>query len=135
MENHSYINNQFIPYEQALKLKELGFDEECFAWIDTPKLELVFTNTKNSHERFITLSYKDCCAAPLWSQAFDWFRVKHRLDSYVSQQTKSIAIYEINQISLSDKEVPYSYVDFGFDTYEEARLECLKKLIEVSYRI
>ena len=24
------IENEFIPYEQALALKELGFDEPCF---------------------------------------------------------------------------------------------------------
>ena len=26
------MNKEFIPYEQALELKELGFDEECFGW-------------------------------------------------------------------------------------------------------
>lgn len=24
------MTNEFIPYEQALQLKELGFNEECF---------------------------------------------------------------------------------------------------------
>jgi hypothetical protein len=26
------MEKEFIPYEQALALKELGFDEPCFAW-------------------------------------------------------------------------------------------------------
>ena len=26
------MNKEFIPYEQALELKELGFDEECFKY-------------------------------------------------------------------------------------------------------
>jgi hypothetical protein len=26
------MNKEFIPYEQALDLKELGFDEPCFGW-------------------------------------------------------------------------------------------------------
>lgn len=26
------MNREFIPYEFALKLKELGFDESCFGW-------------------------------------------------------------------------------------------------------
>ena len=26
------MNKEFIPYEQALELKELGFDEECFGY-------------------------------------------------------------------------------------------------------
>lgn len=30
----NYIRNQFCSYEIALKLKELGFDEKCFAIYD-----------------------------------------------------------------------------------------------------
>ncbi len=26
------MNKEFIPYEQALALKELGFDEPCFGY-------------------------------------------------------------------------------------------------------
>lgn len=28
------MNKEFVPYEQALALKELGFDEPCFAYYD-----------------------------------------------------------------------------------------------------
>jgi hypothetical protein len=28
------MENEFIPYEQALALKELGFDEPCLAYYD-----------------------------------------------------------------------------------------------------
>ena len=28
------MDKEFIPYEQALALKELGFDEPCFRWYD-----------------------------------------------------------------------------------------------------
>ena len=31
MENHSDISKNFIPYDLALELKYLGFNEECFA--------------------------------------------------------------------------------------------------------
>ena len=30
------IEELFVPYELALKLKEKGFDEECFAWYHCP---------------------------------------------------------------------------------------------------
>ena len=26
------MKNEFIPYEQALQLKELGFNEQCFGY-------------------------------------------------------------------------------------------------------
>ena len=28
------ITKEFIPYTEALSLKELGFDESCFRWYD-----------------------------------------------------------------------------------------------------
>ena len=28
------MEKEFIPYEQALALKELGFDKPCFRWYD-----------------------------------------------------------------------------------------------------
>ena len=31
------MREQFIPYEQALNLKELGFDEPCFATYNSDK--------------------------------------------------------------------------------------------------
>ena len=60
------MNNEFIPYEQALELKELGFDDYNIAWyadIDE-KPRIVFLNYGNH--------WKIC--APLYQQAFRWFR-------------------------------------------------------------
>jgi hypothetical protein len=33
------MNKEFIPYEQALELKELGFDEHCFCFFN-PKYSI-----------------------------------------------------------------------------------------------
>ena len=64
MENHSNINNQFIPYNLALELKELGFDEECFGWY-SPVMNglLIYCNSTNdgTEEKY--------CTAPLWQQS------------------------------------------------------------------
>ena len=32
------MNKEFIPYEQALDIKELGFDEVCFTYNDDSKM-------------------------------------------------------------------------------------------------
>ena len=50
------MNKEFIPYEQALELSELGFDEECFTYNDNSK---IFR------------------AGVLYQQAFRWFREKY----------------------------------------------------------
>ena len=55
------MKNQFVPYELAVKLKELGFDEECFgSWTD----DGLFCH---GYSRYNMLKH---CVSPLWQQAF-----------------------------------------------------------------
>jgi len=99
------MEKEFIPYEQALELKELGFDELClFYYSDNEALRIY-------HQSEI---YDDLIGAPLYQQAFRWFREKY--DLYIS-----IVHYE-NGYSINDLR--------RFDTYEEAELACLKELIK-----
>ena len=115
---------EFIPYEQALELKELGFDEECFGYYSFSEkitLKSCFNRTP------IILSGKKC-SIPLYSQVFRWFREKHNLESHVKKDW----IDGILQGYESIIECLDGYIDVGtFKTYEEAELECLKKLIEI----
>ena len=103
------MNKEFISYEQALELKELGFDELCLAWHNSGRLFIDNYNAINSK-----MDFDYCCALPLYQQAFRWFREKY--DLFIS-----ITHYE-NGYSINDLR--------RFETYEEAELECLKKLIE-----
>ena len=116
---------EFIPYEQALELKELGFDEEClgyYSFSEKITLKSCFNRTP------IILSGKKC-SIPLYSQVFRWFREKHNKYCFielVDNMKFDYVLYEDIQ--------PDECVDFGdgpFNTYEEAELECLKKLIEI----
>ncbi len=54
------MNKEFIPYEQALELKELGFDEPCFGCYDEKR---VFGLTVMSIKQYYTNSKEDtfCC--------------------------------------------------------------------------
>ena len=132
------MKEQFIPYEQALELKKLGFDEKCMASFKDGEFGWYFyTNSILTKEL-----YKGChCAtAPLWQQAFDWFREKHNLS------IQPFAVWDLEDEEIDFiKNKPSFYItdDFiynenksiensdRFKTYEEARLECLKKLIEI----
>ena len=108
----------FIPYEQALELKVLGFDEPCFAIYYNPSKELFIGGTINPFTKEIRT------LAPLYQQAFRWFREKHTLGAIVSQFGWGIE-NEFGQIihNISDDENPLCY--------EEAELACLNKLIEI----
>jgi hypothetical protein len=102
------MEKEFVSYESALALKELGFDEPClsFRYIE-----------KNKPEE-----------APTYSQAFRWFRENHSLFPYVEYLLEEKFDYVIVS-KMYDK--PVDYLDGKFDTYEEAELACLKKLIEI----
>jgi hypothetical protein len=117
-------NKEFIPYEQAVALKELGFDETCFGFHS--KIHgLMMVKTSGSSSL-----YKDAgeCLAPLYQQAFRWFRENYDMIHNVDRIFKDEFGYTI---TLGDNE-PIN--GLWFNSYEEAELECLKKLIEIINR-
>ena len=119
------MKTEFIPYEQALELKELGFDEPCLAFYNGKFLESTDYNFDNSTPKDIGL----CIVAPTFSQAFRWFREKHGLVGIIKFGTNDFTynVYNEDGMGLLTKE------SLNFNgNYEEAELECLKKLIEIS---
>ena len=113
------MKEEFVPYEQALALKELGFDEPCFG-LYAPPSKTVFLH------HYGLLSAKEQILAPLYQQAFRWFREKYKIDSYHIEPTNSMIGNSYGVLRLST-----ATFNGGFKTYEEAELECLKKLIEI----
>ena len=67
------------------------------------------------------------CSAPTYQQAFRFFREKYNLFGQVNIRT--YYIYEISNDGIAIKMA--SQYDKLLNTYEEAELECLKKLIEL----
>ena len=123
------MNREFIPYEQALELIKLGFDEECLGWYpkDTAALSLynVFIGKPSLG------SYKLLAFAPLYQQAFRWFRDNHGLHHEIKKEkgindSTNIFFVPITQSGLKKK-----LTHTPQHTYEEAELACLKKLIEI----
>ena len=136
MENHSDISKNFIPYELALELKELGFDEECLALYQSNHNNKPFININNKINIEALLSGKIknegiqyLIKAPLYQQAFRWFREKYMLSGeiYIFKNIWNFDIEDINNsIQLYTSDIT------SYSTYEEAELECLVKLIEIA---
>ena len=130
------MKKEFIPYEQALALKELGFDEPCLAhWYnETPTNSegqcLVYYKKPWDNQKIINGVIRDYYFAPTYSQAFRWFREKYNLFGYSYPNDYQMYGYRIVELKSSEnKELIY---DWGtLNTHEEAELECLKKLIEI----
>jgi len=64
------MKQEFVPYELAVKLKQLGFNEECIAYYDLRNYLEFYggDNLKDTH--CVQLN------TPLFQQAFRWFREK-----------------------------------------------------------
>ena len=144
------MEKEFIPYEQALALKELGFNEKCLSHYTSfgyynDKQELKWRRPIFSLINGVEISNKDLTwqedetvilkqvTPPLYQQAFRWFREKYDLHSHIRESLSFDKILEfVSQINGSY----VTHNDFDkhinrFETYEEAELECLKKLIEI----
>ena len=104
------MKNEFIPYEEALALKELGFDEPCFGfWSKIHGLFITTTSGKLNENAGEAL-------APLYQQAFRWFREKYGWTNPTRQ-----LIFILDKTAQTDNPM----------SYEEAELDCLRKLIEI----
>lgn len=130
------MEKQFVTYKIALKLKELGFDEFCFAHYCNGDLITKTAILKSSTMQYYQQNninpsnqYKDQkCTAPLWQQVIDWFRIKY-----------GIIIELLYQGGLYSDTFKYSYQIWSNQTtpisdtmeYEEAREQAILKAIEL----
>ena len=107
------MKTEFIPYEQAVELKELGFDEPCFGY--------------RSEGADVMIKHIPHCviSAPTFSQAFRWFRKNYGLIGEIFSQLRPS-----NKFMYGFKIAGSDVIFDGFHTYEEAELACLKELIK-----
>jgi hypothetical protein len=135
------MDKEFVPYDIALAMKELGFDEPCFGYyaiyIKTVDFDL-FRDCEWEHR---TNTYWNSeiaqdesapyTVAPLYQQAFRWFREKGYgfIDKpfYNSLKTPNIT-YVIDIIEWSTGGVANMA---KAESYQEAQDACLRKLIEI----
>ena len=88
------MKEQFVTYEIALKLKELGFDEECFGAFITKDRGYLIVNTTTEFEFGIRLHQtENSTLAPLWQQAIDWFDKQYGYDIVVLKESVEDLVY------------------------------------------
>jgi len=119
------LEKEFVLPNEALALKSIGFDEPCLAWYNPNQLiyAIEIGYVKNS-EKWI---YKNQCSAPTYRQAFRWFRDKHKLHATITSISQESWQWHIQEPGQKLGEL----YDEDYESYEEAELECLKKLIEI----
>ena len=119
------MEKEFVSYEQAVALKELGFEYEKFYNYTSPMTNL----------------------APLKQQVFRWFREKYNLHYRITYYDPIKAIefqadyqgflYKTSAASFDGSlylphQSYWKLKDNPYSTYEEAENACIDKLIELA---
>lgn len=139
------MDNLFAPFDKSVALKELGFDEPCMGYY-IYNVTGDYPPSFHYHKPNVDCTRNPLCinslhpsekttnaprvSAPLYNQAFDWFRVNRNLPSYI----KTIWQSETNNYSfqwhiIQDGEDWNGSQHFG--RWEEAQEECLTQLISI----
>ena len=128
------MESLFCPYELALELKELGFNEGVLAQYRVDGYLCWGKDDCSLGSDISDEDYKNnCfpefgCRAALWQQAFRFFREKYMLSGEI-YIFKNIWNFDIEDISNSIQ--LYTSDIMCYNSYEEAELECLVKLIDI----
>ena len=124
------MKEQFVTYKIALKLKELGFNEECLAYYHD-KTEPYLCRYLDSNNGAFNINCRHVlfdtdCTAPLWQQAIDWFREKHNLYIWIQPINSFVEDKEdLNSlIFLYCKDISSDLEDF--ENYEQAILRAIE---------
>ena len=152
------MNKEFIPYDQALELKELGFDDECLLQYSLTYDEddkTIGVELFNASDCIVTSSRNYPIKAPLYQQAFRWLRNQYMTKVSINERGDYIEGnffmlplifpngYEIKLLKQSTsytivggREIPFyaepeAVYKETTESYESAELACLKKLIEI----
>jgi len=133
------MENEFVSYELALALKELGFDEPCFTYYYNITGKLRTNISIDIDDVWISGSIKKIgiTLAPTFSQAFRFFREKYDffgcIDLHVS--TPLHWYVRIDEISINDYVYHSDDDSKYYVNYEDAELACLMKLIEIAENV
>lgn len=132
------IDNEFVTFDLAIKLRKIGFDESCVSkefgyyrynkqnhFLVVADLYILPDHVKNSNE----------VLAPLFQQVFDWFRTVHNYDYSivrVSEHLVGKGNLKKYEFDIWNENSDPKCVGRGFnDTYEEARTACIQMLINL----
>jgi hypothetical protein len=144
------MEKEFVPYDRALRLKAIRFDEPCFGFYQKESAE-IRPIMVDDNEQYLLTGYRTCknseipehyISAPTFSQVFRWFREKYQIfpELLTDCTTEPKFVYTYNTFYGNPKDLTEQ--EWGWEnnigqyselyrSYEEAELTCLTKLIEI----
>jgi hypothetical protein len=121
------MKDQFVTYEIAKALKELGFNEPCFATYlrDKDGWDLIIGPFNEYNPEFILF-------VPLWQQAIDWIRETSKINIVVTNQGFNNGDGLFYQYQLTPTGLHKNlWLCTGIKKYSEAREAAILKAIEL----
>jgi hypothetical protein len=126
------VEQEFVSADIALKLKDLGFDKDCFGYYNIdPQLSAPYFNFGKP------FLHEWCLPAPLYQQAFRWFRERHLIYGEImifKGNLYSWECYKIADKKMDGVERITAHVSIdnnSFSAYEEAEFLCLQEMIKI----
>jgi hypothetical protein len=143
------MKEQFVSFEIAKSLKDLGFNEPCLAYyqLSFEEEKEPFTSTELNYfrerydnnnfrlERHPSAGKQAICTAPLWQQAFDFIESKYAigLHPYPVYRGEKIGFYKV-MVSKYNENISDDFFEIlkdGFDTLYEAREKSLIRALKM----
>lgn len=126
------MNDEFVPYDLAKELKELGFNRPTMAYYDTEDGKLKPIPMKQEINSFESSDNSLMVAAPLYQQVFKWFREKYNMLITIENGINGYYCYfrhrELGKLPF--EEFWINTQDYPIKTYHEAELISIKHLID-----
>jgi hypothetical protein len=121
------MNKEFVPYDIALELQNIGFNEPCFGLYSYPS-KTVFLH------HYGVLETKEQVLAPLYQQVFKFFRDVYKLKGDVTHASQNgkykYTIWKWNFDNHIGKHERIGVINSWFK-HEDASLECIRHLIDI----
>lgn len=132
------MNEDFVPFELAVKLKDKGFNEPCLGWYYPAevcgfdyKTTIVFNNSayRGSNYKDMLVSHKDekYIDAPTISQVMKWLREEKKIHIVIDFDGGMGWYYQIALYGLTtyEKESEHKY-----NSYEQAALAGISYVLD-----
>lgn len=118
-----------ITFEQAIKLKELGFDWECHHWyhpLEEDRTKIFYADYYNHNK------YKTAISAPTLSQVQKWFREVKGLDITINHVYHRLTTGDkvMYGLRIGNQSTFKTEFYMNYDSYEDALSIGIDKALE-----
>lgn len=118
------MQTEFVKYELAVELVKLGFNDTCFGGYTKKEKDLWVGYVGSQGGEQFNREYH--ILAPLYQQAFKFVRQKYDLCYSIDPFDDNTYDYTVFNPNITEME---EFDEGPYDTYEEAELACLTRLI------